>query len=68
MKAKNFPNEGGPAIVEVDVPEAVVDLVLLHPIGGIAFADSGEIRFEPGMGWDELIREWPNLSKRILVP
>ena len=68
FKAKNIPNEGGPAIVEVEVPDGIVDLVRVHPVGWIAFADSGELRFEPGMGWDELIREWPNLTKRIRVP
>jgi hypothetical protein len=44
MKARNFPAEGGPVILEVEVPAGVVDIVRNHPELGLAAA-SGEIRF-----------------------
>jgi len=56
-KAKNFPHEGGPALVEIDVPVAVIDL---------AIDAGGEIRFEPGFGLEELLHAWPQLTKRIV--
>jgi hypothetical protein len=56
-KANLFPNEGGPAIVEVEVPQAIVDL---------AINAGGDIRFEPGCGLEELLAAWPTLPKRIL--
>jgi hypothetical protein len=37
-KARLFPNEGGPAILEIEVPESIVRLADL----------GGEVRFEPG--------------------
>jgi hypothetical protein len=56
-KARLFPNEGGPAILEVEVPEWIVRL---------ASATGGEIRFEPGYGLEELLAAWDSLTKRIL--
>ena len=57
-KALNFPNEGGAAIVEIEVPESIVqkaDVIV-------------EVRFDFGYGLDELLVAWPSLSKRILLP
>jgi len=48
-KAANFPAEGGPAILEVEVPGWIMDILLNDPIQA-AFARSGEARFEPGFG------------------
>jgi hypothetical protein len=56
-KAANFPNEGGPAIVEIEVPADIIDL---------AIDAGGEIRFEPGFGLEELRRAWHQLPKRIV--
>ncbi len=57
-KARLFPDEGGPAILEFDVPETIVEK-----------ADLGdEVRFEPGFGLEELLAVWPSLPKRILPP
>lgn len=64
-KAANFPNEGGPAILEVEVPAWIVDILLNDPLQA-AFANSGEARFEPGFGLEELLAEWPNLTKRVI--
>jgi hypothetical protein len=70
-KARNFPDQGGPAILEVDVPVWIVDLVRNHPDLGLA-AETGEIRFVPperrlpGVGLDELRAAWPGLRKRVI--
>ncbi len=60
MAARNknllFPNEGGPVILEIEVPESLVGKA---DIGG-------EVRFEPGFGLEELLAAWPSLPKRIL--
>jgi hypothetical protein len=56
-KATLFPNEGGPAIVEIEVPEDVIDL---------AIDAGGEIRFQPGFGLEELRQAWPLITKRIV--
>lgn len=65
-KSVNFPNEGGPVILEMEVPDWIADTVRNHAIGWLYIADSGEYRFEPGMGLEELIQEWPNFTKRII--
>jgi hypothetical protein len=56
-KAALFPDEGGPAILEVIVPEAIIAL---------AMNEVSEIRFAPAFGLDELCAAWPTLAKRIL--
>ena len=55
-KAHLFPNEGGPVILEMEVPESIVRMADL----------GGEVRFEPGFGLEELLAAWPSLPKRIL--
>src|SRR5262245_13605007 len=55
-KARLFPNEGGPAIIEIEVPESIVRKADL----------GGEVRFEPGFGLEELLAAWPSLTKRLL--
>src|SRR5436309_10247612 len=44
-KAALFPDEGGPAILEIEVPEAIIAL---------AVDAVTEVRFEPGSGLEEL--------------
>jgi hypothetical protein len=66
LKAANFPNEGGPVILEIEVPAWVVDVVLADPIGS-ALARSGEVRFDPGVGLEELLGAWPTIPKRVIV-
>lgn len=65
LKATNFPNEGGPVILEVEVPGWIVDIVLSDLFLDAA-TESGEVRFSPGYGLDELLQAWPALTKRIL--
>jgi hypothetical protein len=57
-KAALFPNEGGPVIVEVEVPTDVVVLAL---------ATGGEIRFQAGFGLDELLGCWGSLVRRVVI-
>lgn len=56
-KAALFPEEGGPAILEIEVPDEIVAL---------AINEVSEIRFAPGFGLEELLAAWPALPKRIL--
>jgi hypothetical protein len=59
-KSLLFPDEGGPAILEMTVPLEIVEL---------AIDAGGEIRFDlSGGGLDELIAVWPTLAKRVIVP
>jgi len=60
-----FPNEGGPAILEVSVPSWIMAILNADPIAA-GLARSGEIRFEPECGLRELQAEWPNLTKRVI--
>ena len=55
-KATLFPDEGGPAILEMEVPEEIIAL---------SVNQVSEIRFQPGYGLEELIAAWPTLAKRI---
>jgi hypothetical protein len=69
MAARNkdalFPNEGGPAILEVAVPAWIMAILFADPIAA-GLARSGEIRFDPQCGLNELRAEWPNLTKRVI--
>lgn len=58
-KARLFPQEGGPAILEIDVPASIVALAV-HP--------GGEVWFGPGFGLEELLAAWPRISKRVFTP
>jgi hypothetical protein len=64
-KAARFPTEGGPAILELEVPQWILNILLNDPIMA-AFARSGEARFEPGFGFEEILAEWPVLTKRVI--
>ena len=59
-----FPNEGGPAILEVSVPAWIMAILYADPIAA-GLARSGEIRFEPESGLTELRAEWHHLTKRV---
>jgi hypothetical protein len=60
-----FPNEGGPAILEVSVPDWIMAILYADPIAA-GLARSGEIRFEAESGLNELRAEWHNLNKRVI--
>ena len=58
-KARIFRDEGGPAVLEIDIPESIARLGL---------DAGGEIRFDWGFGLQELLDAWPLLTKRVIVP
>lgn len=64
-KASLFPEEGGPAILEVEVPAWIMDILYADPIAS-GLARGGEIRFEPESGLNELRAEWHKLAKRVI--
>jgi hypothetical protein len=64
-KHRLFPNEGGPAILEVSVPAWIMAIVYADPIAA-GLARSGEIRFDRESGLKELRAEWHNLTKRVI--
>jgi hypothetical protein len=59
-KAKAFLDEGGPAILEIEVPDEVALLA--------GAPNDVEYRFQPGYGYEELMALWPTLPKRLVIP
>src|SRR5262245_59995767 len=60
-KAKEFPDEGGPVILAVDVPDEIVQKAVNEwfPLS------QGLIQFDPGAGLEELMAAWATLTKQI---
>jgi hypothetical protein len=56
-KANLFSTEGGPAIVEIEVP---------GDIAALATDAGGGMRFEAGFGLAELLKNWLTINKRVL--
>ena len=65
QKAGVFPTEGGPVILEIEVPAELVDRLLSDRLSRW-MADSSEVRFDADSGLDDLRRVWLSLTKRIL--
>jgi hypothetical protein len=65
-KSKDFPDEGGPAIMEFEVPGWIMSILYSDPLAS-GLARGGEIRFESECGLDELLAEWHNLKKRVIL-
>jgi hypothetical protein len=65
LKDALFPDEGGPAILEVSVPDWIMDILYVDFFSA-GLARSGEIRFEVFSGLNELRAEWHNLTKRVI--
>jgi hypothetical protein len=63
-KAVAFPNEGGPAILEVHVPD---DMIATADNGWFP-PSQGIVQFDIGGGIEELLAIWPSLPKRITTP
>jgi hypothetical protein len=61
-KARAFPNEGGPAILEVEVPDETVALAVNEwfPLS------QGLVQFNIGSGLEELLNSWPIFEKCIV--
>jgi hypothetical protein len=57
-----FPNEGGPAILRVDVPDDIIALAtdeVYFPLS------QGLVQFDEGAGLEELRVAWSSLTKAI---
>jgi hypothetical protein len=63
-KAALFPNEGGPSILAVDVPDEIIALTTdeYFPIS------QGVVQFDPDVGLEDLLAAWPRLWKEIRSP
>ena len=57
-KAALFPQEGGPAILELCVPESILNKA--------SRMESEEVRFALGRGLEELMEAWPTLEKKVI--
>jgi hypothetical protein len=64
-KHRLVPNEGGPAILEVEVPARIMAVLYSDPIVA-GLARSGEIRFDPESGLTILQAAWHGLTKRVI--
>lgn len=60
-KAAEFPDEGGPVILVVDVPESIVQ----QASGEWFPLEQGLVQFDPGAGLEELAAVWASLPKQI---
>ena len=60
-KADLFPEEGGPAILAIDVPDDIIALAVTEyfPLS------QGVVQFDEGDGLAELRAVWPSLRKEI---
>jgi len=61
-KAKQFPNEGGPAILKIDVPDDIIALAVdeYFPLS------QGVVQFDEAAGLEELQAAWSTLPKQVL--
>jgi hypothetical protein len=64
-KSANFPDEGGPVILEIEVPLEIIEILESHPDARDAM-ESGDTLFDPAFGIKELRAEWPKLIKRVI--
>jgi hypothetical protein len=61
-KAAGFPNEGGPVILAVDVPDDIMALA----VDEVYFPLSqGVVQFDEGAGLEDLQAAWPTLPKQM---
>ena len=60
-KSREFPGEGGPVILAVDVPAEIVEKSTdkWFPVS------QGIVQFDHGSGLEELLEAWPTLAKEI---
>ena len=65
LKAANFPNEGGPVVLEFGVPADILAILEADPDARDSM-DSGDTLFDPRIGMTELLVAWPHLVKRII--
>jgi hypothetical protein len=63
-KAAAFPNEGGPVILAVDVPDDIIALAVNPTYLPLS---QGVVQFDKGAGLDELRAAWSALAKQIIT-
>ena len=64
-KAALFPDEAGPAILAVDVPDEIIERATDEYFPRA----QGLIQFDPDSGLEPLLAAWPNLAKEVrLLP
>src|SRR5437667_5551058 len=61
-KAAAFPNEGGPAILAIDVPDDIITLAVDEEYFPLS---QGVVQFDEGAGLEELRAAWPTLPKQM---
>jgi hypothetical protein len=61
-KAAVFPDEGGPVILVVDVPEDII----ARAINEWFPLNQGLVQFDTGAGLEELMAAWPRLPKHTV--
>jgi hypothetical protein len=61
-KAAEFPDEGGPVILVVDVPQDII----ARAINDWFPLSQGLVQFDPGAGLEELMAAWPTFPKRTV--
>ena len=64
-KSLNFPNEGGPVILELEVPADVIAILEADLIAAAKMA-SGDTCFDDAVGIKDLLAAWPGIPKRII--
>lgn len=62
-KAALFPDEGGPAILKVDVPDEIIALALDEVYFPLS---QGLVQFDAGAGLEELRAVWSKLPKFVV--
>ena len=60
-KARAFPDEGGPVLLAVDVPDDIVQ----GAVNDWFPLSQGLVQFDSGAGLEELVDAWPTLAKEI---
>jgi hypothetical protein len=69
-KATLFPNEGGPVILEFELPDDLAKTIIASirkpNQKGKALNCGHEIAFDYGFGLEQLLAVWPQLTKRII--
>ena len=69
-KADLFPDEGGPAILEFELPDMFARNIIAQEgqiVPGKAWSPGGEIRFDRDGGLAELRKVWRKL-KKVVIP
>ena len=62
-KAMGFPNEGGPVILVMDIPDEIVELAV-DPV--YLPLSQGIVQFDKGSGLEELLAAWSTIPKEIV--